>query len=135
MNSFERRFQKEGRKGAWLAVREEVAEKFNQDVLCQFTYTMNGILTLLHLEWIVYKEAGYLVQNPELPILFLSGEDDPCYINNRKWRKAVNRLSNLGYEDIHAILFENMRHEIHNEVERGKVFEELDQFVKRVIEI
>ena len=132
VNSFERRFRKEGRKGAWLAAREDVAEEFNRDVLCQFTYTMNGILTLLHLEWIVYKEAGYRVQNPELPILFLSGEDDPCYINNRKWRQAVNRLSKLGYEDIHAVLFENMRHEIHNEVERDKVFEELDQFVQGV---
>lgn len=135
VNSFERRFRNEGRKSAWLAAKEEVAEKFNQDTLCQFTYTMNGILTLLHLEWIVYKEGGYQVHKPELPILFLSGEDDPCYISNRKWKQAVERLSNLGYEDIHAILFENMRHEIHNEAQQEKVFEELDQFVQCVAKI
>ena len=74
------------------------------------------------------------VQNPELPILFLSGEDDPCYINKRKWKQAVERLSYLGYEDIHAILFERMRHEIHNEEEREKVFEELDRFVQRIVQ-
>lgn len=134
VNSFERRFRSEGRKNAWLAVDEEVAVKFNQDELCQFTYTMNGILTLLHLEWIVYKDDAYLVQNPELPILFLSGEDDPCYINKKKWKQAVERLSHLGYEDIHAILFERMRHEIHNEEEREKVFEELDRFVQRIVQ-
>ncbi len=134
VNSFERRFCRERRKSAWLAVDEEVAIRFNQDELCQFTYTMNGILTLLHLEWIVYKTDMYLVQNPELPILFLSGEDDPCYINKRKWKQAVERLSYLGYEDIHAILFEHMRHEIHNEEEREKVFEELDRFVQRIVQ-
>ena len=132
VNQFERRFRNEGRKSAWLAVKESVAEQFGKDPLCQFTYTMNGLLTLLHLEWIVYKQAGYQMHQPELPILFLSGEEDPCYINKKKWKQGVYRMTELGYENVEAILFENMRHEIHNEEENEKVFDALQEFADTI---
>lgn len=133
VGNFEKRFRNENRKSAWLAEKKSVAADFEADPLCKFTYTLNGFLTLLNLESIVYKRGGFQVKNPQLPILFLSGMDDPCYINEKKWDQAINRMSGLGYKDITAIRFENMRHEIHNEEESPKVYQEVDDFCKRLI--
>lgn len=133
MGSFERRFWHEHRKFAWLATDENVALKFQQDERCVFIYTLNGLLTLLNLEKITYLQKNFQMKHKELPILFISGKDDPCYINERKWEHAINRMKNLGYNDISEIRYENMRHEIHNEPANEIVFEDMNHFCKRII--
>lgn len=135
LRSFEKRFRKEKRKNAWLAAEKSVAEKFEADPLCTFTYTMNGILTLLNLESITYKAAGYQVKNPDLPVLFLSGKDDPCYINEQKWNHAVKRMRNLGYHELTEIRYDGMRHEIHNEKDKDRVFEDIDYFCQSILQL
>lgn len=133
LGSFERRFWREKRKSAWLAAKESVAKEFEKDELCTFTYTLNGFRTLLNLESQTYKGKGYQVKNSSLPILFLSGEDDPCYISERKWYQAIYRMHDLGYEQTTAIRFEGMRHEIHNEEDNQLVYEEIDAFCRDIV--
>ncbi|MCM1158678.1 MAG: lysophospholipase [Bacteroidales bacterium] len=133
LGNFEKRYKKENRPSAWLAAKESVAEEFERDSLCKFTYTLNGFETLLNLERIVYRAGGFQMKNPELPILLVSGADDPCYISERKWQQTVDRLLNLGYGQVTAVRFEGMRHEIHNEDGKEKVFLELDKFCREVM--
>lgn len=134
LGSFENRFRREHRKHAWLAAKESVAEEFDKDELCTFTYTLNGFETLLDLEYITYKAIGYQMENEDLPILFVSGADDPCYVNEKKWKQAISRLLELGYHDVQEIRYDNMRHEIHNEVDNELVFDDLDKFCRKVME-
>lgn len=133
VGNFERVFKKENRQFAWLAAKEDVAEKFQADPLCSFTYTLNGFMTLLNLESITYTKGGFEVKQPKLPILFVSGEDDPCYVSEKKWRQAVERLSKLGYENITEIRYKGLRHEIHNEEEYEKVFRDMESFCARIV--
>lgn len=130
LGGFEWPFRKEKRKYAWLAENEIVAKEFMEDPLSGFTYTLNGFLTLLNLETLTYKAKSYEVKNPSLPILFLSGQDDPCYISDKKWYQAIDRLHNLGYEQTTAIRFPGMRHEIHNEAEQELIYNEIDTFFR-----
>lgn len=132
VGGFNKRFAAEDRRNAWLAVDSSVAEAFNHDPLCQFTYSLNGFLTLLNLESIVYRDKDYQMKNPELPIRFLSGMDDPCYISERKWEQALSRMRQLGYRNVTARLFDGMRHEIHNEPERQLVFDDIDHFCRQL---
>ncbi len=133
LNAFGWRFRKEGRQYPWIAADPEVEEEFIKDIRCNFTYTLNGLLTLMDLSVMVYQSGGYQVKNPDLPILFVSGEDDPCYINEKKWRQAIERMHAIGYEQTTAIRFPGMRHEIHNEVLRKRVFDEMDGFFQDYI--
>lgn len=128
LGGFEWPFRKEKRKYAWLAANATVAKEFMEDPLSGFTYTLNGFMTSLNLEVLTYKVKGNQVKNPNLPILFLSGEADPCYISDKKWYQAIDRLHNLGYEQTTAIRFPGMRHEIHNELEQELIYNEIDTF-------
>lgn len=130
LGGFEWPFRREKRKYAWLAANENAAQEFMKDSLCGFTYTLNGFMTSLELETLTYKAKGYRVKNPGLPILFLSGQDDPCYINDKKWYQAIDRLHDLGYEQTTAIRFPGMRHEIHNEAEQELIYNEIDTFFR-----
>lgn len=37
-----------------------------------------------------YRKEGWRLQNPQLPILFLGGEEDPCIGNGRKFVKELS---------------------------------------------
>lgn len=133
MGSFENRFKHENRKNAWLSSKESVLVEFQKDELCTFTYTLNGFETLLNMEYITYRAVGYQMEHADLPILFVSGMEDPCYMNESKWRQAIDRMTALGYHDVREIRYDGMRHEIHNEEDNDKVFEDIDCFCKEVI--
>lgn len=130
LGGFEKKF--EGGKNSWLAANPAVGDAFEQDPLCAFTYTANGFMTLLNLETVVYRDKGYMVKHSDLPILFLSGKEDPCYVSEKKWRQAIDRMRNLGYDHISEIRYEGMRHEIHNEDNRELVFADIERFCNRV---
>ena len=126
--SFDLPFIAENRKYAWLSTDKRVADAFMKDPLTQFVYTANGFLTLLNLEKMVYRDKDYLVKNERLPIMFMSGRDDPCLINEFKWNAAMEHMRKLGYKNVNGMLFDNMRHEIHNEPDKQVVFKEIDRF-------
>lgn len=127
------RFAAEKRNYAWVAAKKSVAEEFEKDALCMFTYTLNGYETLLNLEYMTYRAPAYKVKNPELPILFLSGQEDPCYGNERKWEQAIRRMKDLGYDNVTGKKYAGMRHEIHNEERNDIVFDEIDSFCRKAI--
>ena len=61
-----------------------------------------------------YKNIDYEA-NKKLPVLFISGKEDPCLINEKAFNNAVTHLKKQGYQHVISILFEHMRHEILNE--------------------
>lgn len=133
IGSFQKRFKSENRKHAWLSSKDSVLREFERDELCNFTYTLNGFETLLNLEYITYRAIGYQMNNTELPILFVSGMEDPCYINDQKWSQTIDRMKALGYRNVREIRYDGMRHEVHNEEENDRLFEDMDCFCKEVI--
>lgn len=133
LDGFKNRFRAEG-EYAWLAAKKSVAEEFRGDVLCTFTYTLNGFETLLNMMYITYRAIGYQMEQPDLPILFVSGMDDPCYLSESKWKQAMERMMELGYHDIREIRYDGLRHEIHNEEDKDIVFDDIATFCRGVVE-
>ena len=62
---------------------------------------------------------------PNLPILFCSGQDDPCSDIPEGFRHSLDNLAHAGYTNIEANVYENMRHEILNERERKIVYKDI----------
>ena len=60
-----------------------------------------------------------------LPIYFIAGANDPVIASIEKWYKAQQFLKELGYANISSDLYENMSHEILNELENKKVYEDI----------
>ncbi|MCD7891173.1 MAG: alpha/beta hydrolase [Ruminococcus sp.] len=122
---FNRQFAKENIAHAWICSDPEVVAKYNSDPLCSFTYTLNGYEGLLYLLRETYSKKGWSVENPHLPIRFISGKDDPCMLSEKKFFKAISLLERLGYESISHRLFDGMRHEILNEKNNTIVYKDV----------
>ena len=78
-----------------------------------------------------YDLRGWKVSQPSLPIRFISGSDDPCMISERAFHKAVWTMHKVGYENITASIYQDMRHEVLNEIHKEAVWEEIIDFIQQ----
>lgn len=112
-------------KGAWLSGNKENVERYQSDENCGFRFTCNGYENLFKLLRRTYQTKKYKVSNPSLPIHFIAGEKDPVIVSEKAWRAAVKDMEKAGYQAVTCKLYEGMRHEIHNELNRELVYNDL----------
>lgn len=110
---------------SWLCSDEEVVNAYYNDPGCGFVFTLNGFAGLFGVISDSYNIKDRLLKNPDLPIFFISGADDPCMISKNKFYKAVDALKKAGYKNIAGKLYDGMRHEILNEKEKSTVWKDV----------
>lgn len=126
-----KKFKGETEKNCWLTRDKKVVQAYNEDPLDGFVFTTNGYLNLFRLMKDVYKKRKYNVKNPNLPILFVAGADDPVIISKEHWLKSQRFLKKVGYHNLLGILFPKMRHEILNEIGKEQVYENIVEWLDK----
>ena len=129
LGDYEKRFKGEGT-CAWVNSIPEEVKKYRADPLCIYYFTLNGYENLVRLTMLTYKDGGYAMKNPALPIRFFSGEDDPCAVSEKAFNKAVALIKKQGYKDVEGKLYKGLRHEILNEREKEKVYDDILAFIE-----
>lgn len=122
---FQKPFREEDRPNAWICSDPAVVDAYNADPLCSFNFSLNGYEALLYLLRTVYSTEDWRVTQPELPIRFLSGAEDPCRDSDQKFQQAAELLRSVGYQNVTARLFPAMRHEILNEPQKELVYQDI----------
>lgn len=112
-------------KNAWLCSDEEIVKAYNEDERDGFCFTLNGFEALFLLMGSVYDKKHWKVKRKGLPILFISGKDDPCRINDKSFHSAILLMNEVGYENMNVKEYEGMRHEILNEVKKEAVYQDI----------
>ena len=116
---------------AWLSRDGEVVSRYHDDPLCGYVFTLSAYHDLFTLVENVSRRdwAGRLPK--ELPLLLISGEDDPVGGFGKGVRAVEKRLRAVGISDLTAILYPNMRHEILNEIEHETVWSDIKQWLEQ----
>lgn len=110
---------------AWIVSDPAVVEAYDADPRDGFVFTLNGFETLFGLIRRAYRKKGWAMRNPEMPVLFIAGADDPCIISEKDFQKAVNFLRERGYSNVKSKLYPGMRHEILNEIGKVEVWQDV----------
>lgn len=124
-----RRFASEG-KLAWQCSDPESRRNFAENPLCNFAFTANGLHNLLGMMVEANSSRGWSMSNPNLPVAFISGADDPCMRSEKKLHDAAKMMYVMGYHNVTAAIFANMRHEILNEINKEVVWNDILDFIK-----
>lgn len=117
------KYAAEGSKFAWLSTDKAEVQKYEDDPLCGFRFTLNGYKALFKLLSAAYMSAP--AKKPEMPVHFIAGADDPCLPDEKGFADAVAALRADGYRNVTQKLYPGMRHEIHNEKGREQVWADL----------
>ena len=125
---FNRRFKEEGDK-AWTCSDPVSRKSVMDDPACNFILTADYSLTLMELMMSVYSRGGWHSSNNSMPVLFLSGADDPCMIGKSEFLHAVDSMRDAGYADVRYRIFPSMRHEVLHERGKEIVWNEILEFI------
>ena len=120
-----KKFKSEGIHNAWLSTNKTNVQEYNDDPLCGFKFTLNGYRVVMQLIRETYSSKGWAVRNPEMPVHFLAGSEDPCIITRKDFDKAVEFFRDRGYKKVSAKVYTGMRHEVLNELGKESVWEDV----------
>lgn len=109
----------------WLCTDESVVNAYVKDELCGFTFTVNGFMTLFTLLDRLGKEENLRAMPKGLPVYFIAGDMDPVGNYGEGVRKAYEDFQKAGMEHISLKLYSGDRHEILNEKDKYKVYEDI----------
>ncbi|MGX7013202.1 alpha/beta fold hydrolase [Vagococcus silagei] len=126
---FNKRIHRPASKNAWLSKNEANVEAYDQHEKLGFTFTNNGFFTLVNLMDDATKNNWYRSIRTDLPILIISGEQDPVGQYGKGPRKVALELSEHFFTDVTLRLYHDLRHEVLNEEEQEEVMYDLYDWV------
>ena len=109
----------------WLTRDNHVVDAYEADPLCGFTPTAGLARDMLMGISYIQKRETLMRMNRKLPCFFIAGGDDPVGDYGKGVKKAVEAFKNIGMEQVSCRIYPMARHEIHNEINRTEVMEDL----------
>ena len=125
---YNRQFASEGRQ-AWTCSDPQVRRSFEENPLCNFVLTANGSYNLMCMMGETYGDGRWTVSNPELPIFFISGSEDPTMVSEKRFHKAAQHICDRGYMNVSSAIYPGMRHEVLNEIGKEEVWDDILDFM------
>lgn len=109
----------------WLSTDKEQVKKYLDDDFCGFLFTAAGYRDLFTILTVVSGKSWYERMPKDLPLLVISGEDDPVGNYGKGIKQVYNDLKLAGSKDVTLKLYAGMRHEILNERKKETVYEDI----------
>ncbi len=113
----------------WLTNDREIIEKFENDEYCNFKFTVSAITDLLKLLSNSNRKAWFKAIRKDLPILIISGKEDPVG-NYGKGVAVVHKRLKANGCNVEMKLYKNCRHEIHNDSCKAEMFLDILSFLE-----
>ena len=115
---------------SWLTRDVEEVKKYFEDPACNYTFTCNGYLGLFEaVNYSCKKENADKIPK-DLPILLISGDDDPVGDLGVGVKKVAKLYRSVGISDVQLKMYRHYRHEILHELNKDEVFRDIISWLK-----
>ena len=115
----------------WLSYNEENVDNYIKCPLCGIKFSNGSFSALFHVLKYMGKAKRYKEVNPDLKILLAGGEEDPCTGGEKGRANSKKVLEKAGFKNISVITYKKMRHEILNEKDNQKVYNDMLKFLEK----
>ena len=116
----------------WVSSDPDMVDRYMEDKWCGFNFTVNGFRTLYELADRCHDREGLAAIPTKLPVLILSGEEDPVGAYGEAARKLYDTYLNLDMTKVQLKLYKGARHELINETDRQTVYQDLLNWILAV---
>ena len=116
---------------SWLSHNVENIKEFldPSNTMRGEAFSLNGYMVLLRATWFDNRMGNIRKMNMNIPVIFTSGDQDPVGGFGEGVRKAYDKFKTAGVKDLSIKLYEGDRHEILNELDRQKVYDDLYEWM------
>ena len=115
----------------WLSVNEENVRRYVEDPLCGARFTLGSYNALFRMIDLMNKPENYRDVRKDLPILLISGREDPCTGGEKGRQDSLDILQKAGFSELTVKTLDGMRHEILNENRRDEVCRDIIEFLNK----
>ena len=115
----------------WMSVNPENVDRYREDPLCGARFTLGSYDALFNLIRQMDNAEKYEDVQKDLPILLISGADDPCTGGEKGRADSINLLREAGFRELEIVTLDGMRHEVLNETGREEVFRKILVFLDK----
>ena len=117
----------------WLSRDEKIVDEYLSDPKINFIFTLNAYYNMFKGMLTLYDNKNLEKISKDLPILLISGENDPVGNFGKDVKKLYEGYKNIGLKDVNIKLYKDSRHEIINEIDRKTVYEDVFSWIiKRI---
>lgn len=127
--NFNERFEPARTPSDWLSREAANVDRYLADPMCGFVFTLNGFATLFKLIHNCYDEEKLSSMPKQLPVLLLSGADDPVGNYGKSVEKVYHSYIDHGMQNVQMKLYEKDRHELLNETDRVSVYGDIYRWI------
>ncbi len=121
----------EGRTGFdWLTRDTEIVDRYIADPYCGFLFTVQGMHDLIEANAASNADDWYAGVPAELPVLLISGMEDPVGDYGSGVRAVAEKLEKTGHSHVTLKLYPECRHEVLNELNRGMVMADVLAWIR-----
>lgn len=117
-----------GEDDSWVVSNKASLEAYRKDPYCGFEYPNISTLTVIQADHELHNFKKFQVKNPSLPILCISGSEDPITGGEKGLKRTEADLIKIGYAGMINKVYRGLRHEVLNEIEREKVYADVLDF-------
>ncbi|MGI6511717.1 MAG: alpha/beta fold hydrolase [Catenisphaera adipataccumulans] len=129
LGSNNKQFEPARTRNDWLTKDEAIVDAYNANPLNNFMFTVNAFYNMA--EGLEYADKHIYSIRKSLPILFISGADDPVGKNGVGVKAVYDKFIDAGISDVQLRLYENDRHEVLNETNRIQVYNDLYEWMQK----
>ncbi|MBQ5583411.1 MAG: alpha/beta hydrolase, partial [Ruminiclostridium sp.] len=117
----------------WLTRDEAIVDAYIADERSSFIFTLNAYHAMFTGIDRLYDKNLLACIPKDLPVFFVAGEEDPVGDFGKGVRRAAQICRDAGVQKVDLKLYPNDRHEILNELDRQKVYEDLLRWMKELM--
>ena len=116
----------------WISTSEENLDRYLDDPLCGFNFKLGGTRDVVRILMEVSRKDWAQKVPQDLPIMLISGAKDSVGFNGRGVLAVSDNLELAGNEPT-VILYPNDRHEILNENDHEKIYNDIMKWLDGVL--
>jgi len=113
----------------WVTSDPEKLQEYVSDPLCSFMFTVNAYYHMFSGLQALQRKEGMQLIPKTLPILLVSGSEDPVGNFGKGVKGIYQKYKQLGIEDVALRLYDGDRHELLNETDRLQVYQDLYDWI------
>ena len=115
----------------WITNDRDIITKYEADKYCNFKFSVSAMHDLVKLNQLSNRPAWFKSIRKDMPVLIISGSDDPVGSYGNGVTKVYERLKAAGVKDVTLKLYKECRHEIHNDNCKDEVIKDIIEFIQK----
>ena len=119
----------------WLSRDEATVDAYVGEPRCQFIFTLNAYHEMFKGLEFIAKKSNLKKMPKRLPVLFVSGGEDPVGNSGQGVQKVYDMFVLAGMDNMDITFYEGARHEILNETNRQEVYDDLYDWLNKEISL